>query len=90
MPECVLYTDEASKLAHKIPIMERFNEDSGKGIPIISPFLDKPTSITDESFLLRNLTSPISLKRIYVDRKHATEAKCIVKQYLAEEDNDEE
>ncbi len=34
--------------------------------------------------------SPISLKRIYVDKKHAIEAKGIVKEYLAEEDNDEE
>lgn len=91
LPNCILYEDEAIKLAHKIPVLERFNADSGKGIPIVSPFLEKPTSITDESVLLNSLTSPINIKRIYVDKMHAKEAKTVVKEYLAEEgENNEE
>lgn len=91
LPDCVLYEDEATKLAHKFPVLERFNADSGKGIPIISPFLDKPTSIIDESFLLSKLIEPIKIKRIYVDKTHAKIAKDIVKSYLSEEgDSDEE
>lgn len=90
IPDCTIYEDEASKLAHKIPVLERFDADSGKGIPIISPFLDKPTSIADESFLLSKLVSPINIKRIYVDRKHASKAKDIVRGYLSEEGEDDE
>lgn len=86
----VIEEDEAIKLAHKIPFMEKYDADSGKGIPIISTYLTKPTSITDESVLLSSLISPINIRRIYVDKKHAKEAKDIVKSFLAEEgDNDE-
>lgn len=83
IPDCTIDEDEASKLAHKIPIMEQYDADSGKGIPIISGYLDKPTSIADESILLSGLTSPINIKRIYVDKVHSKEAKRIVKEYLA-------
>lgn len=89
LPDCIIDEDEASKLAHKIPILERYDADSGKGIPIISSYLDKPTSIADESILLKGLTSPINIKRIYVDRKHSKEAKQLVKEYLAVEDAEE-
>lgn len=87
LPECTIEEDEASKLAHKIPILEQYDADSGKGIPIISSYLDKPTSIADESILLRGLTVPINIKRIYVDKSHSKEAKRIVKEYLASEDD---
>ena len=83
IPDCIINEDEASKVAHKIPIMEQYDADSGKGIPIISNYLDKPTSIADESILLRGLTSPINIKRIYVDKNHSKEAKRIVKEFLA-------
>lgn len=83
LPDCVIDEDEASKLAHKIPLLEQYDADSGKGIPIISGYLDKPTSIADESILLLGLTTPINIKRIYVDKEHSKEAKKIVKDYLA-------
>lgn len=83
LPECIIDEDEASKLAHKIPVLEQYDADSGKGIPIISGYLDKPTSIADESILLRGLTTPINIKRIYVDKAHSKEAKQIVKDFLA-------
>lgn len=83
LPDCVLDEDEASKVAHKIPIMEPYDADSEKGIPIISNYLKKPTSIADESVLLSGLINQINIKRIYVDKAHSKEAKQIVKNYLA-------
>ena len=65
--------------------MEQYDADSGKGIPIIWDYLDKPTSIADESILLSSLIEPISVKRIYVDKEHAVAAKKIIKTLLAEE-----
>lgn len=86
LPDAVIEEDEASKLAHKIPILERYDADSGKGIPIISSYLNKPTSITDESLLLSELDKPINIKRIYVDKEHSKRAKQIVREYLKEDD----
>ncbi len=83
LPDCSLDEDEASKLAHKIPMLEPYDADSGKGIPIISAYLKKPTSISDESVLLAGLIKQINIKRIYVDKVHAKEAKQIVRDYLA-------
>ncbi|MBQ6480874.1 MAG: HD domain-containing protein [Anaerolineaceae bacterium] len=85
IPNCIIEEDEANKMAHKIPIMEQYDADSGKGIPIIWDYLDKPTSIADESILLSSLIEPISVKRIYVDKEHAVAAKKIIKTLLAEE-----
>lgn len=68
--------------------MDRYDADSGKGIPIISNYLNKPTSIADESLLLSGLTQPINIKRIYVDKGHAKEAKQIVREYLNVEDDE--
>lgn len=86
LPDAIIEEDEANKLAHKIPIMERYDADSGKGIPIISNYLNKPTSIVDESLLLIGLDKPINIKRIYVDKAHSKQAKQIVKEYLREDD----
>lgn len=90
LPDVRIEEDEASKLAHKIPVMERYDADSGKGIPIISNYLNKPTSIADESLLLRGLIQPINIKRIYVDKKYSKQAKQLVREYLDEEDGDDE
>lgn len=81
-PGVAIEEDEASKLAHKIPIMERYDADSGKGIPIISHYLNKPTSIADESLLLGSLTQPINIKRIYVDKEYSKQAKQLVRETL--------
>lgn len=82
LPNCIMVEDEANKMAHKIPVMEPYDADSGKGIPIISNNLDKPTSITDESLLLSSLTTAINIKRIYIDKAHSSQAKAIVKEML--------
>lgn len=87
LPDATIDIDEASKLAHKIPVMERYDADSGRGIPIISNYLNKPTSIADESLLLSGLTQPINIKRIYVDKEHSRQAKQIVREYLDAEDD---
>ena len=86
MPDAVVEEDEANKLAHKIPILEPYDADSGKGIPIISRYLNRPTSIVDESLLLSGLDKPINIKRIYVDKQHSQKAKEIVKELLREEE----
>lgn len=88
LPDAIIEVDEASKLAHKIPVMEQYDADSGKGIPIISNYLNKPTSITDESLLLSGLTQPINIKRIYVNKECSKQAKRIVKEYLDSEDDE--
>jgi HD superfamily phosphohydrolase len=83
LPTCTINEDSASKLVHKIPIMEPYDADSGKGIPIISSYVKKPTSISDESVLLQGLVKQINIKRIYVDKQHAEEAKNIVREFLS-------
>ena len=82
LPDCAIEEDAASKLAHKLPILEPYDAESGKGIPIISKHLKKPTSIIDESLLLKSLVEPINIRRIYVDKEHSKEAKRIVREYL--------
>lgn len=86
IPDCCIELDEASKLAHKIPLLESYDADSGKGIPIITPNLKKPSSILDETVLLRSLDRPINIKRIYVDREHVKEAKDLISGMLNDED----
>lgn len=88
LPDAIIETDEASKLAHKIPIMEQYNADSGKGIPIISNYLNKPTSISDESLLLTGLVKPINIKRIYINKEYSRQAKKIVKECLDSESDE--
>ena len=84
--ECDVIEDTATKLTHKIPILELYNADSGKGIPIIVDYMDKPKNIADESILLQSLIHPINIKRIYVDKNKSCDARRII----AESFNDEE
>ena len=80
--DCIIHIDSPSKLAHKIPVLGVYNADSGKGIPIISKYSKEPTSLIDESLLLKGLDKPINIKRIYIDRQHAAEAKRIVREFI--------
>lgn len=75
-----ILVDSAEKLAHKIPKLEDSEAGSGKGIPIIVDFSDKPVSIFTESILLRNLVDPINMKRIYVEKQDADRAREIIKE----------
>lgn len=83
---CDILVDEASKLAHKIPILEDYDSGSGKGIPIMVNYSDLPTSIANESILLQSLIKPINIRRIYVDKAYSKEAQNIVKDFLDEGD----
>lgn len=88
IPDCNVIDDYASKMAHKIPMLEQYNADSGKGIPIILRYRDEPTSISQESLLLQSLIKPINIKRLYVDKEHVEEAKQVVRGILQEEGDD--
>lgn len=85
---CETVEDTANKLAHKIPILEQYDAASGKGIPILVHYMDKPTSISTESILLQSLIKPINIKRIYVEKRYAVEAREIVSELLKVEEDD--
>lgn len=86
--DCDILEDKANKLAHKIPIVEEYNADSGKGIPILVNFKDKPTSIAWESILLQSLIKPINIKRLYVGKEYAQDARRIISKFLEEEEEE--
>lgn len=81
--------DEASKLPHKIPMLEQYDSDSGKGIPILLKHADKPSSISVESALLQSLEKPINIKRLYVPKENCGKARQIVSKLLKEAAEDE-
>ncbi len=81
--------DTAIKLAHKIPVLEEYDAASGKGIPILVRYMDEPTSISTESILLQSLRNRINIKRIYVEKQSAAEAKAIVYDLLKGEEEEQ-
>jgi len=85
---CDIMKDKAKKMPHKIPMLEEFDSDSGKGIPILVDYLEKPKSIVEESILLKNLIIPININRLYIDSIHSDQAKKIVKGLLSEGDEE--
>ncbi len=84
---CNVLEDTANKLPHKIPTLEEYDASSGKGIPILVEYMDKPSSISAESILLRSLIKPINIRRLYVEKPHAAEARKIVGEFLREGDD---
>ena len=85
--DCDIFEDTANKLPHKIPTLEEYDASSGKGIPILVSYMERPSSIATESILLRSLIKPINIKRIYVDKQDAAKARTIVSALLKEEDD---
>ncbi len=79
---CDIFEDTANKLPHKIPVLEEYAANSGKGIPILVNHMEEPSSIAAESILLQSLIKPINIKRLYVDKLHAADAKRIVAELL--------
>lgn len=79
---CDILEDTANKLPHKIPTLEDYDASSGKGIPILVNYMEKPSSISAESILLQSLIRPINIKRLYVDKSNAVAAKKIVNELL--------
>lgn len=82
-----IFEDTANKLPHKIPTLEEYDASSGKGIPILVSYMERPSSIATESILLRSLIKPINIKRLYVDKQDAAKARTIVSALLKEEDD---
>jgi len=83
LQSCKVVEDTSHKLAHKIPLMELFDAESGKGIPLLIKHSAKPASISTESTILQNLINkPINIKRLYVEKSYLEEAKKIVQNFL--------
>ncbi len=81
---CDILEDTANKLPHKIPTLEEYDASSGKGIPILVKYMEKPSSISTESILLQSLIRPINIRRLYVDKEHVSAARKIVAELLSE------
>lgn len=87
--DCDIIKDTANKPPHKLPVLEAYDAESGKGIPILVQHMDEPTSIAAESILLQSLVKSINIRRIYVAKKYAKKAKEVVAELLkAEEENE--
>ena len=84
--QCDIFMDTANKLPHKIPTMEEYDASSGRGIPIVVNHMEQPSSISSESILLQSLIKPINIRRLYVDKTHAAEARKIISELLKEGD----
>lgn len=70
-----IFDDSADKLATEMPIIEHFNSDDGKSIPILTKHSTVPRSLLSESNLLSGLNRPISIRRIYVEQTNADKVK---------------
>jgi len=77
-----IYEDTANKSPHKIPVIESYDSNSGKGIPILVNHIDRPHNLLEESLLLQSLDHPINIKRIYVGKEHAEKAREMVHSFL--------
>ena len=71
-----LFTDAADKLPHKLPA--RYNVDDEKAIAVIRSFTDVPISLSEQSEVIKNLTTPINVLRIYVPENIYSKATGIV------------
>lgn len=73
--ENLLY-DSADKLAHKIPLKHTL--ESEQAIPIILDHTKTPGTISTESGVIKNMTKPINIWRIYAREEIAEEARKFV------------
>ncbi len=62
-PEVDFYTDGADKLPHKLP--SRYNVDDEKAIVVVRNFTSVPVSLSEQSEVIKSLTTPINILRIY-------------------------
>jgi hypothetical protein len=62
--------------------LDDYDSSSGKGIPILVRFMDKPSSIAAESIMLQSLIKPINIKRLYVKKSDASVAKKMIAELL--------
>ena len=73
-----LIYDSADKLAHKIPLKHTI--ESEQAIPIILDHSKMPGTISTESGVIKNMTEPINIWRIYAQEEIAAEAEAFVKE----------
>ena len=81
---CDIFEDIANKTTGKFPSLDEYDADSGKGIPILVDHMDRPSSLSSESILLKSLINPINIRRLYVKKSVAGDARTIVRDCLEE------
>jgi D-ribose pyranose/furanose isomerase RbsD len=62
----------ADKMPHKIPMKVDIEDE--KAIPIINKTLNQVSTISDESYIILNLTEKINIERLYVAEEIREEA----------------
>lgn len=77
-----LLLDSADKMTHKIPL--KYEIDSEQAIPITLDYSEKPSTISTESGIIKKMTEPINILRIYVNENLAEKATAFVKRRMKE------
>ena len=77
--EYLIVDKSAGKMPHKIP--KRIEIDNEKAIIIYDKTIEKKTTISEESEIIRNLTEKIDIMRIYCHPDKAEQAKDLLKSY---------
>lgn len=77
--EYLIVDKSAGKMPHKIP--KRIEVDNEKAIIIYDKTIEKKTTISEESEIIRNLTEKIDIMRIYCHPDKAEQAKDLLKSY---------
>lgn len=78
--EANLIFDSADKMTHKIPL--KYEIDSEQAIPIILDHSEKPSTISAESGIIKKMTEPINILRIYAHENSAKDAAAFVKERM--------
>ena len=73
-----LIVDQASKLPHKIPT--RVSVDDERAILMLNDFSELPDSISQASEIIKNITKPINIYRIYTEDAIYNEVKSYCRQ----------
>ncbi|MCL2407076.1 MAG: HD domain-containing protein [Defluviitaleaceae bacterium] len=76
-----VWEGQAEKHPHKMPVIGKFDDPEGKGVPVVVPHSKTAKSIIEESVLLKGLNSPINIRRIYVDKLDRDKSLEIVRNF---------
>ena len=76
MAKKIFFFDSADKMIHQIPV--KYELDSEKAIPIVDEKNKEVMSISIASEVIKKMTEPINIKRIYVSEDKKEEAEAIV------------
>lgn len=77
--ESLIVDKSADKMPHKIP--KRIELDNEKAIIIYDKSIERKTTISEESEIIRNLTEKIDIMRIYCHPDKAKQARELMKSY---------